>query len=204
MSSDQVLNVPIVEVGTQNPPKQFTFVIPNGTIETLDFSLNFLRILAISTTSGVQFRFGDKGTPTDVIGAGIGYELPQAVNRVDIINNSGGDLTITVIAAIGKVYDDRLNVSGDLTIATPTQIDTIDDVTLGAASATLIAAANTGRVELLITNMTGGVIRIGDSGVGAASGVRIADGASIILNTTAAVYGYSVAGGDVSVSVIED
>ena len=109
-------NLPISNMGTQNPYKQFELTIADGEVFPIYYSFNFFRILSISTSTGVTIRFGDKGTATDVIGAGIGYELPEPVNVATIVNNSGGSLDITVALAIGKIYDDRLNVSGDINV----------------------------------------------------------------------------------------
>ena len=202
-NSVKTLTRVIMVNGIGNPYKQFTFTIADGAQQTLFYDFNYFRILSANVTTGVTVRFGSSGTPTDVVGAGIGYEMPAVVGRADIANNSGGTLTITVAVAIGRIDDDRLNVSGAINVARAAVLDTIDDVTLAGATATLIAPSNPLRNELFVTNMSGGDIRVGDSNVAATSGFRIADGATIIMDGIYAVYGYSVAGGDVSISETE-
>lgn len=101
----------------QSPPKQFTYTVAAGDIQTVFYAYDFLRILSLSSSTGVLLRFGDSGTPTDVIGAGIGYRLNTAVRQCDIINTSGAPITITISLAIGQIFDDRLNVSGTLNVA---------------------------------------------------------------------------------------
>lgn len=57
-------------------------------------------------------------------------------------------------------------------------------------SATLISAANTSRKRITITNNDAGAdLYIGPTGVTTATGLKLAPGASIVLNTTAAIYG---------------
>lgn len=76
-------------------------------------------------------------------------------------------------------------------------------VTLGT-TATLIAAARAGRTKITITSTAATVFYVGGSGVTAANGfyVAAAAGASVTLDTAAAVYGV-VAAGTLLVAFIE-
>lgn len=100
----------------QSPPKQFSFTIPAGAIETIYYELNFLRILSLSDASALKIRFGDTGTETDVVGAGVGYAWPYTVSNVFLRNTSGAPITVTVAVAVGQIFDDRLNVSGNINV----------------------------------------------------------------------------------------
>lgn len=188
--------------GLQNPYKQFTFTIPDGETKSLFYDFNYFRILSISTTTGVTIRYGSSGTPSDVVGAGIGYEMPAIVNRAEIANNSGGVLTITVAAAIGRIDDDRLNISGSLSVAKPSQIVSTPDVTLVAATKTSILASNSTRDAVIIVNMdVSDAVRIGDTDTGAARGVKVDAGQSIEIKSTDEVFAYSA--GTPTLSIID-
>lgn len=116
----------------QSPPKQFSFTIPAGAIETIYYELNFLRILSLSDASALKIRFGDTGTETDVVGAGVGYAWPYTVSNVFLRNTSGAPITITVAVAVGQIFDDRLNVSGNVQVvnAPATDLDVSDAAVL--------------------------------------------------------------------------
>lgn len=73
-------------------------------------------------------------------------------------------------------------------------------VTLGAASATLVAAQDTTRKQCTIQNNSGNDIWFGGSSVsssGANLGYKVAANDTFIWRNTAALYAYSAAGGDV-------
>lgn len=80
--------------------------------------------------------------------------------------------------------------NSDLVVALGnSSVITTGQVSVGT-SATLIKAANTSRKRIVITNNdTGADLYIGASGVTTATGLKLAPGASIVLNTTAAIYG---------------
>lgn len=167
MSNNNTINYPITNIGTQNPPKQFPFTIANGGQKIIDYSMNFLGILELSSASGVTIRFGDTGTPTDVVGAGVSYELPQPVNRCTIINKSGGSITGTVICAIGKVNDNRLSVSGSVSVI-PVEANAWSGkvVTLSAATITTLQPTNVADMrETTIQNLSSDILYLGGSSV---------------------------------------
>jgi len=186
-----------VETAISNPYKQFTYVIPNGAIETIFYQFNYFRVLNVSNSDGVTIRFGSSGTPTDVVGAGIGYELPSVVDRADIRNQSGSDVTITVACAIGRINDDRLNISGDLNVAVPSVIESIKDVTVPAATPTKILDSNINRNTIFLSP-DGDNIRLGDASVAVDQGLRVFDGATTGVNNTDELYAYSVNGCTIS------
>jgi hypothetical protein len=71
-------------------------------------------------------------------------------------------------------------------------------VSLTAATATLIVAMNTLRVNALIYNNTGAVMYVGNVSVGI-TGMPVPAGSYFFYDDTAALYGYSVLGGNVNV-----
>lgn len=81
------------------------------------------------------------------------------------------------------------------------------DVALAAAAATLIIASDADRLGVLIKNPSSNAasVRIGGlASVGAAQGIELEPGESIPIATTDAIYGYSVPGESVSVSVVRE
>lgn len=81
------------------------------------------------------------------------------------------------------------------------------DVALVAVTATEIIAADATRLGVLIKNPSSNTasVRIGGAAsVGAAQGIELEPGESIPIATTDAVYGYSVPGESVSVSVVRE
>lgn len=91
--------------------------------------------------------------------------------------------------------------SGGISINEGSSIDTPTSVTLTAATAGIIAAANTSRKISTLQNNTGGTLYIGGAGVtnsGATKGIEILSGGVFYYRNTSALYGYSVAGGAVA------
>lgn len=86
--------------------------------------------------------------------------------------------------------------------------DSLADVSLLAGANTQILAADTTRVEAIITNLTANTqkFRIGDAGAAAANGVELSPGQTIVLTTTAAIHGWNPGAGaeSVSVAVVKD
>lgn len=184
----------------QNPPKQYTITLAGDEIRPFDYNFNFFRFLTLSgaDAANLSFRFGDSGADSDVIGAGVGYELPYVTNRITFKNKSASPITFTFIIAIGRIYDDRLSVSGVITTteATPTIIDSQADQSIPNTTATQFLAANSSRKEAIIQNPIANLasFRIGDSGVSATNGILLPPGGTLVLNTTAALFAYHAAG----------
>ena len=175
-----------------NPYKEFTFALADGATETIYYNFTFFQILELSTAAGVTVIFGGAGgLGSDIVGAGIGYELPEGkvTNRVDIINNSGGSITATIGLAIGKIKDMRFTASGLLAVAD--QPNTLISVADNALSTTreIVLAANTNRAQTFITNIDGSIaMRYGDINITTTRGARLTAGQSLIINTTAVIY----------------
>ena len=189
--------------GIANPYKQFTYTIADGAIETLFYDFNYFRILSINTTTGVSIRFGSSGTPTDVVGAGVGYEMPSVVSRAEIINKSGGILTITVAAAIGRIDDDRLNISGSLSVAVSSIFDEIADVTIATSTKVTVANIDANRKTIIIQNLDAiNSVRLGSTSLASTGGgILLKAGDSITLDTTGEVFAWQTSGASVSLSV---
>jgi len=201
--------------GTQNPYKEFPITIAaNGGIETLYYDYNFIRFLSATSVTGLTARFGQAGTETTVVGAGIGMKFDETLRNVYFKNTSGSAITILVAACIGDIRDDRLTVTGNLNVVSPagTEILTTGagtiflsapDVASTTLTTVLASAANANRKELFITNNGAVAIRCGDASTGAARGFSIPAGGTGIIATKAAVYVYNP-GATSTVSIVEN
>jgi hypothetical protein len=69
-----------------------------------------------------------------------------------------------------------------------------DAAITGAAAAAQILAANASRTTAWIANVGSNGARLGDANTAAAQGVALAAGATIAIETTAAIYAYSASG----------
>lgn len=102
---------------------------------------------------------------------------------------------------------DDVAVTTTASITPGNTFEGVADVALVAITATQIIAADATRLGVLIKNPSSNTasIRIGANGsVGAAQGIELEPGESIPVATTAAVWGYSVPGESVSVSVVRE
>jgi len=166
-----------------------------------DFCIyNYFRVLSLSG-SGLAVIFGNNQFQTPFTGAGVGLKLDYILPRLTLINTSGVSITLTYAVAVGSVSDDRLNVSGVVTVGgsvsttTSSVLTTLGDTVVPAAALTLIRNANTTRRGIMFTNVGANVCRIGDSTTtGAAAGAPLLPNQSITLETLDAISCYSTLG----------
>lgn len=178
----------------ENPYREFVFTVADDDRYTINYDFTFWRMLELSNATGVSLIIGDSGAPTSIVGAGVAQESYKAVvKRITIVNESGGTITGRLALAIGQIYDDRLNLSGAINVAVPTNYTSTADYTVPTASASQVVAADTNRHELHLRADIGNVnpIRIGDSNVSATRGITLYPGEVYVINSEAAVYAYS-------------
>lgn len=123
--------------------------------------------------------------------------------RVD--NPNVGNLTFKVHLSKGGV-DARATFTGTINTqeSKSATLQTEDDATLVADTATEVVAANSARRSVLINNKTGAALRVGDSLITMTRGAEVPNGASIEVETTGAVFCRSLLGGDVAVLEVLD
>lgn len=113
----------------QNPYQEFTLTVPAGTTSRpVAFNYNYFALLE-ATAGGIQVKFGNSGNFSDLIGAGLGVQLPVVVENVQFTNPTGGDITITFSLAIGEVFDRRLSVTGNIAVVNGTLPFVVDENT---------------------------------------------------------------------------
>lgn len=197
----------------ENPYKEFAVTIANNATIPIYYAHNYFRMVTATSTTGVTIRFGNAGTFTTLAGAGMGIQHPKIVDLVEIANASGGSITITVGLCVGQVDDNRLNVSGNVSVVNATgtdlavrdtsdQIASATNVTVTTTAASVVAL-NTLRMETWITNLdASNTVYLGDSAVNGTteSGIPLLPGATAILRSNAAISGI-VTSGTASVAV---
>lgn len=103
--------------------------------------------------------------------------------------------TVRVVVADDPQDDDRnaVSVTASATIEPANTLGAGGDVSIPAASAADLIAADTTRLGVLIVNpvTNTAAVRVGGSGVGATSGVLLEPGESVTLSTSDLVRGYN-------------
>lgn len=191
------METPFAVTSSQNPYRQFPITLAPREILNVFYAFDVFRILAIVNEDDVVYRFGQSGAETNIVGAGIGIKLNEAVNVLTLRNTSSvNTVTMTIALAIGNINDDRLNTVGAITISdidVPAIFDAKPDITLVANTTTLLMGAVAVRREAFISNYSlTDTLSIGDSGLDAThSGILIPPRGTLILATSAQIYGRS-------------
>lgn len=197
----------ISDGSTRIPYQEMTYTIPAGNRQEVFQVFNYFRVISQTASSTLAIRLGQNGIETPFTGQGIGIQCEDVFSRITLINNGASALTITLGLAYGSISDDRLNVSGTVSTSpvAPATFSTSADVSVSATATTQVLAANTSRKEAFISNRAanGTVVRVGDSGSGAADGIELASGGTLILSTTAAIYVFNPTGAAITIGVGE-
>lgn len=199
------VNLPIASGITQNPYRQFTYVLQPQQREKVGYAFNYFRCLNISGT-GLKVRFGASGGDTDFIGAGIGFFTPNVIDFIEIVNTSGSPITITFALAIGLIYDDRLSVSGNISVVNGAGTfllsrelspDVLTDGTdTVGTSAVVIVGPNSNRKEVIITNThASNDLYLGGATVAVGRGIKLVAGQSTVLTNSGTIYAVGSAAG---------
>lgn len=132
--------------------------------------------------------------------AGLGFRRYYDV--IELESAVGG--AFVVLAGFGSVSDTRstVNATVNTTIAPGASLFDGGDVACPNAAATQLLAADATRSYAIITNPSTNTatVRIGTSGVAAATGTPLEPGVSLPVSTTAAIYARNDSGGAVTIS----
>ncbi|RKQ73109.1 hypothetical protein [Oceanibaculum indicum] len=169
---------------------------------TLDATGDFFRVMASDRAFGIAIEDG----MVFAVEAGIGFKMEgEAFSKLRVVETLGLGVTLSIAIGYGVIDDARLVIAGSLPTR-PTSANglaSVADVSVPATTTALVAAANADRVEIIVQNLGGTEMRIGDSAVTAGRGVKLDGGGTLTLTTSAAVYAYNAAGAAVDVSVLE-
>lgn len=134
--------------------------------------------------------------------------IPQGVGfrryykTIELESATGG--AFLVLGGFGTVADARSTVNANVsaTVAAGASLFDGGDVACATGAATQLLALDATRSYAIITNPSTNTatVRIGTSGVGAASGAPLEPGVSMPISTTAAIYARNDSGGSVTIS----
>lgn len=169
----------------------YTRVIPAGGMINLPFMGRFITLLendlSIDPQVGIDQAY--KGS----LPKGLSVELPsgEVFKYIQIHNPSGSTMTITLALSVGRIYDNRLVISGEVDVDfTPTAIETPAAITLNAGNSyEQTIAADTDRKAMFLQNNGSNAFWAGDSNVDptANRGTKVEPDEIYICEVTAAV-----------------
>jgi len=189
--------------------KTYSLTIAAGGVNRIDSYARFIAVLSSTSSTDMKAILGD-GRAIAELPAGVSLELPQGefFKSITIQNPTGGNVTLKIALSMGSIYDRRFTVASVLSVTTAATVTSTPPAVAVAASpaaATLLLAAYADRHEIIVSNDGANKMYVGDPNVDAAAnrGVPIAPGGSVVLNTTAAIYGMAVAAGATTASIVE-
>lgn len=200
----------ITDYNTLVPYQELTYTIAAGARQEVYQVFNYFRVTSQSG-GALSVRFGQNGLETPFTGQGIGVQFSVTFPRLTLVNTGGTSMTITIAIAVGRISDDRLNVSGTVTVAgTVTTNDNPGTTIVNGQvtinnTATQIVAANATRRHVIIKNPSTATksIFVGDSGVTTTNGIEVAIGESITIDSEAALYAIVATGSQAGVGYLE-
>lgn len=162
---------------------------------------------ATDTSTNVQIKIGtrDEMQSAFTLKKGDSWSRKKPVPEAFIHWDAQASKSITLVFFVDSEFRSGSMISvnsGGVSISEGSTVSGPTRVTLSAATAAAILPANSDRKVATLQNKTGAALYIaGDNTVtnsGATEGIELADDQIIEWKNTAALYGYSVAGGTVS------
>lgn len=181
--------------------RYFERTITNGSTALLSVYGRFLTLL--NNTSSTDILISISNQQYEQLPQGLSVELPpeNVFTEIKFQNTSGATITIKFCISNGRVYDNRVVISGDLSvtdisdgISTPAKVD------VATGSAQSLIAVNTNRKEIIIQNTGDFDLWIGDANIDPPTnrGIHLVSNDSITLATTAQIYGEAVTGATIA------
>lgn len=139
--------------------------------------------ITLKTSTGALRVQTDQGADV-TLDEGQGGPFPP-FKKFLLVNESASDITATIVVGNGLFHDNQLPA---VDLAKPSGIASSSVAVL--TSATLLAAANTTRRELLVSNPASNVLSVwvGAAGLAVGQGTEVAPGQTASIEVTAAVY----------------
>ena len=179
----------------ENLYRTIAITVPAADSARLPINGTYLRCLESDRDFELQIDESSKGTWS----RGIGFQSDKEFSSFRVIAPAGSSVTLTMAVGFGRIDDDRpiaSNVGGSLS--------TVIDVAVATATSALILAANSARLKALIQNLhPSAEVRVGDSNVAAARGIRLGPGDLLEVETGGAVHVRNDSGVSVDIAAAE-
>lgn len=208
---NEIQRARIFEGNTQRPfsVQKMTIDLTTARLSTQPYKIGFpFKSLYVQTATDVYATVNVKLLTQDSSQSSFPMKLNDSFNNEFPIAEAYLDWdaqagkTITLIFFLDSEFRSGSQISvtgGGVSIVDGSSI-LLGTVTLAAATAAVIAPADSLRKVATIQNKTGAVLYVGDSSItngGATEGINIQPDGIITWRNTGALYGYSVAGGKV-------
>lgn len=170
--------------------RELTVKIPANEKHPIEYLGDFARVK--STAWAFNLQAGDSRVIMD---AGSLIRLPVQTEKWFIENTQPTELTVTIVIGNGGDYEEAV-VTGSFYTTSPYTLEPAADVALTSGAETLISAANSNRINAVITAIDTNTVnvRIGKTGaVSASQGIPLAPGEKIVLSNVSALYAYTTA-----------
>jgi len=171
---------------------------------------NFLRV--ISSSADVDIEFKNNNTRLDEKAEGVVegdyFDFTQASREGDryfdhVTITSAAAQTVVIHITDGKSGSARL--SGSVSVAGASGLQSAADVSIAATSTQQVIAQNLSRKKLHLANLSNSVsLRWGDAATTAARGGLLHPGMVVEIENTAAVYVYNPDAAPVDVAIVEE
>lgn len=165
------------------------YVIAANDAETVYIDAAYVRLLSATATPRISFDDGAEN-PLEV---GIGIPVPQGFKAVRLINPTASPLTVEVVFGIGNLADNRLNLTGAVSVRGGAETFTDSEAEVDT-SATQLLAANANRTAAVIRAGTADLWLGTDNTVTAGNVPTLAAGEKMTITHTDAVWGIRASG----------
>ena len=190
----------VINLGSVQAPyfEQVLTIQPNQSV-IINYAFESFQLLDASLQDTLEVTFGGAGVQSK-FSAGMGYELTEPVQYVQLFNTSKTEqITIRFALAIGNITDNRLNISGTVNTSTVLkQASTVTWATVNASSSTTYSIPDNSNISILVTSGTVTMNLSGNSG----NGITLSSGQSVEFSTVNAQT-LTLSGGIVNIQVQE-
>ena len=131
--------------------KEVDLTIPAGSSVNYQNPYNFVRILSSTgSDTSLTYRFGSSSIET-FLTVGLGLRFSELLPNLVIRNVSGSNVTIRIAEIQGDIYDDRLTISGIVSVQqSPYTTNTVTQETFDASGE--ISVDSSGAKHVVIQN----------------------------------------------------
>ncbi|MBL1277449.1 MAG: hypothetical protein COB30_015315 [Ectothiorhodospiraceae bacterium] len=172
--------------------RSYSLTLLANASQKIDVPGDFFRIKSASASSAVLVQVGTGPFTSLDEGEAIKFERNE-FSQLTI--KSAVAQTVVLIIGYGVMFDDSpvVSVVGTVSMEPANTLDNGGDVSLLAAAETAIRAADASVLSVVVKADIANTVavRIGTTGVAAATGYPLEPGETLVISTTAAISGYN-------------